>query len=308
MNRPTCSLLILASLAAAAAARAQTQPTTSPTGLQEVIPGLVADERPGKKQEQDPLLDLPELPRKRVTLIGGTVTKLDAVQDKLTVRPFGNGKQMRVDFDIRTNFVRNGVTAQARDLRQGDRVYLDTMLNGSRVFAKTIWIQAETPTGNGQGQILDYDSRAGLLTVRDELSQQPMRFRLTPATVVKDGNQTRTGTDLPPGTLVALTFGPQQDRYGTVREIKVLAQPGTAYSFFGKITYMDLSGKMIAIDNNSDGKNYEIHLEELPQGTLRNLRQGTEVGVSAVFNSAHYVARSVEAAAPKATPSDQDKQ
>ena len=306
MNRPTCSLLILASLAASTAARAQTQPTAPLTGLQDAIPGLAADDRSGKKQDRDPLLDLPELPKKRVTLVGGTITKLDSVQDKLTVRPFGNGKQMHVDFDIRTNFLRNGVGAQARDLRQGDRIYLDTMLNGSRVFAKTIWIQAETPTGNGQGQILDYDTRAGLLTVRDELSQQPMRFRLTPTTVVKDGDQARTGNELPPGTLVALTFGPQQDRYGTVREIKVLAQPGTAYSFFGKITFLDLSGRMIAVDNNSDGKNYEIHLEGLPQGTLRDLRQGTEVGVSAVFDGTHYVARSIEKAALKANPSEQD--
>jgi hypothetical protein len=229
------------------------------------------------------------------------------VQDKMTIRPFGAGKQMPVDFDIRTNILRDGVAAQQRDLRLGDRVYLDTMLNGSRVFAKTIWIESGTPSGNGQGQVIDYDNRAGLLTVRDELSQQPMRFRLTPATVVKNGNETRTGGDIPPGTLVALTFGPQEDRYGTIREIKVLAQPGAAYSFFGKITFLDLSGRMIAMDNNSDGKNYSIHLQELPQGTLRKLHVGSEVGVSAIFNGSEYVARTVEAAAAKGS-ADQDEQ
>ena len=207
---------------------AQGQSTTPPsTSLSDVVPGLSAPSNQAPLGH-DPLLDPPTLPRKRVTLIGGTITKLNSVQDQMTIRPFGNGKQMHVVFDTRTTFLRNGITAQQRDLHQGDRVYLDTMLNGTQIFAKTIWIQSEAPTGDGRGQVVDYDTRAGLLTVRDELSQQPVRFRLTPTTTVKDGTQTKPPSELAPGTLVSLTFGPQQDRYGTIREISVLARPGTA--------------------------------------------------------------------------------
>jgi len=305
MTPVSCSLRILLPLALAGSLGAQTQPATTLPAPSQPAPASVAAEKPAAANENhDPLLDLPALPRNRVTLIGGTVTKLDSIRDKMTVRPFGKGKPMHVVFDVRTNILRDGNVAHQRDLRAGDRVYLDTMLNGTQVFAKTIWIEGIPPSGNGRGQVVDYDSEAGLLTVRDELSQQPVRFRLTPTTVVREGSQTRSTTDLAPGTLVSLTFGPQQDRYGTIREISVLAHPGTAYSFFGKVTFLDLAGKLIAIDNANDGQNYEIHLEDLPQGTLRNLRQGSEVGISAVFDGTRYVARTVAAAAPK--PSDEE--
>jgi hypothetical protein len=154
--------------------------------------------------------------------------------------------------------------------------------------------------------VVDYDSNEKLLTVREDLSQQPVRFRLTSTTTVKQGNQTRSLADLVPGTLVSMTFGPQQDRYSTVREISMLAQPGTAYSFFGKITFLDLAAKIVAIDNANDGKNYEIHFEDLPQGSVRNLRRGMDVGISAVFDGTRYVARTVSATAAKPSP-EEDK-
>ena len=301
MNRVSQLLQIALPLVLAGYMAAQTQPAPAP-GANPPAAQAAATGQPAAKPAYDPLLDFPPLPHDRVTLIGGTVTKLDQVQDKMTIQPFGSGKKMHVAFDVRTNFLRNGAAAKQHDLRAGDRVYLDTMLNGTQVFAKTIWIQAATPSGEGLGQIVDYDGQAQLLTVRDELSQQPLRFRLTPSTVVKVGDQKRAVTDLKPGTLVSLTFGPQQDRYGTVREISVLALPGMAFSFFGKITFLDLSARIIAIDNNNDGKNYTIHFEGLPQGTLRGLRQGSEVGISAVFDGNQYVARSVQPAAPKADP------
>ncbi|HEY7098247.1 MAG TPA: hypothetical protein VH437_16085 [Terriglobales bacterium] len=306
MNRVSRSLQIVLPIALAVCVSAQTQPAptpaTNPPAAQTAAP-----DKPAAKPPYDPLLDFPPLPHDRVTLIGGTVTKLDQVQDKMTIQPFGSGKKMHVAFDVRTNFLRNGASAKQHDLRAGDRVYLDTMLNGTQVFAKTIWIQAASPTGEGEGQVVDYDGETQLLTVRDELSQQALRFKLTPSTVVKIGDQTRLVTDLKPGTLVSLTFGPQQDRYGTVREISVLALPGMSFSFFGRITFLDLSARIIAIDNNNDGKNYTIHFEGLPQGTLRGLRQGNEVGISAVFDGSQYVARSVQPAAPKPSP-DEDKE
>jgi hypothetical protein len=158
MNRACRFLQITLPLALAGYLGAQVQTTPPTPTLTDVTPGLATHEKPGR-HDHDPLLDLPELPKKQVTLIGGTVTKLNPIEDKLTVAPFGGGKQMRVVFDPRTKFIRNGVTAAQRDLRMGDRVYLDTMLNGTQIFAKTIWIQAEMPSGNGRGQVIN-DVRA----------------------------------------------------------------------------------------------------------------------------------------------------
>jgi len=73
-----------------------------------------------------------------------------------------------------------------------------------------------------------------------------------------------------------------------------LAQPGSSFSFFGKVTYVDLSRRLIAIANQPDSKTYDIYLEALPMSALRDVRQGSEVGISAVFDGSRYVARSIE--------------
>src|SRR6266536_2335309 len=40
------------------------------------------------RENYDPLLDLPPLPRGQVTLVGGTVVNLDAVMNRMVVEPF----------------------------------------------------------------------------------------------------------------------------------------------------------------------------------------------------------------------------
>ncbi len=170
------------------------------------------------------------------------------------------------------------------------------MLNGTKIFAKSIWIGSDAAAGSGRGQILSYDPQSRVLTLHDELSAQPVKFNVGPNTLVRQGSETRSVADLKPGALISLTFGPEQGRAGTVREISVLAQPGTQFLFFGPITYMDLSRKLIAVANESDNTTYEIYLETLPPGSLRDARPGGEVRVSAVFDGKHYVARSIEPA------------
>lgn len=249
-----------------------------------------------KSQERDPLLDPPPLPRGKVSLVGGTITRLDHVQDHLTIQPFGGKQKMSVAFDVRTRFFRDSQAATQRDLKVGKRVYLDTMLTGTSIFAKSIWIDSTTAAGSGRGQIIAYDPQSGVLTLHDELSIQPVKFKLAPNTVVRQGNESRSLADLRTGALVSLSFGPEQGRAGAVREISILAQPGTQFSFFGRITYMDLSRKLIAVANESDNTTYEIYLGSLPPGGFRDARQGAEVTVSAVFDGKHYVARSIEPA------------
>ena len=109
----------------------------------------------------DPLLDLPPLPRRQVTLIGGTVVSLDEVMNRMVVQPFGGKQKMKVRLDTRTHFYRDGKAVQQRDVQQGQRVYVDTMLNGDKVFAKSIWIQTTADNGIAHGQIVDLAWREG---------------------------------------------------------------------------------------------------------------------------------------------------
>src|SRR5581483_8058654 len=225
-----------------------------------------------------------------VTLIGGTIASLDEVMNRMVVQPFGGKQKMKIAFDSRTHFYRDGQPASQRDIKQGQRIYLDTMLNGSTVFAKTIWIRSSVESGLSRGQIVSYDAGRKILTVRDELSRQPVKMQLTPATVLRKNNQPASPSDLVENALVALAFGPQRE----VREVTLLAAPGTSFTFQGRLSYLDLSKKRIAVENHTDHNKYDISIEAVSPSILRQLREGQEVNVTAVFDGSGYAARRID--------------
>lgn len=253
-------------------------------------PAAAAPTTPGQPKSYDPLLDLPPLPRNKVTLIGGTVVRLDEVMNRMVVRLFGTKQEMKVRFDMRTHFYRDGKQISEKDVKEGQRVYLDTMLNGERVFAKSIWIQTSVENGTARGQIMSFDASHNTLTLRDELSAQSLKLQLSSATVVKRGTQNASTADLVDGALVSLNFGPQRE----LKEVDLLATPGSTFTFAGRVTYLDLSRKLIAIDNRSDGKNYDVFMEAIAPNVLKQLHEGVNVAVTAVFDGNQYAARSVD--------------
>lgn len=240
-------------------------------------------------QNYDPLLDLPPLPRGDVTLVGGTVASTDEVMNRMVIQPFGGKQKIRIHFDTRTHFYLDGKPITEREVPHGARIYVDTMLNGDRVFAKTIWIRSSAESGISRGQITELDVQHDSLTMRDELSDQPLKLRISSSTTVRKGQQAGSLSDLREGALVALSFSPQKD----VSEINLLATPGTAFSFAGRVTYLDLSRKLIAIDNRSDGKKYDIYMETISPDVTRQLREGVNVTISAVFDGTRYAASTI---------------
>ena len=247
--------------------------------------------------DYDLLLDLPPLKPKGVTLIGGVVISMDEVMNRMVLQPFGTKQKLRVHFDTRTHFYLDGKEITEREVKLGQRVYLDSMLNGDRVFAKAIWIRTSAESGVGRGQIMDFDPGHKVVTVRDELSNEPVRMQLTPTTTVRKGSQQGSESDLVQGALVSIEFGAQRE----LRAITVLATPGTTFAFAGRVTLVDLSQKLIAIDNQSDGKKYDVSVEAIAPSVLRQLREGGEISVSAVFDGDRYSARSLDFAAAKSS-------
>jgi hypothetical protein len=243
-----------------------------------------------QRENYDPLLDLPALPNNKVTLLGGTVFGLDEVMNRMIFQPFGEKKKVAVSFDTRTRFYRDGQPISYREIKQGQRVYLDTMLNGTKVFAKSIWIQGAAVSGLGRGQIVEFDQVRGNLTVRDELSSQSVKMRLMPSTVIRSGGKQASTAELVPGTLVSLSFGPDRE----LREVTLSAKPGSEFTFAGRVTYLDLSRKVIAIDNQSDRSRYDISIEAVPVNIIRQLHEGDNVGVVAVFDGNRYDARRID--------------
>ena len=239
-------------------------------------------------EDYDPLLDVPPLPKGKVTLIGGTVTGIDRVRDKLSVRAFG-GKKMNVAFDERSHIYRDGVETTQLGIRKGDRVYVDTMLDGPRVFAKNIRVESQAGGADARGQVLAYDPSRGELTLRDELSAQPVQFHIPSNAVVRRNNQTGSLSDLTPGSLVAVRFSPDVRNRDTVSQVLVYATPGSNFTFAGPITYIDLRLNKLAVANRTDNKTYEIDFDPAALGSERNnLQVGRDVTVVATFEPKGY--------------------
>lgn len=260
-------------------------PTTAATTKGSPPPGSATQ---NNNEDYDPLLDVPPLPKGKVSLVGGTVTGIDRVRDKLSVRAFG-GKKMNVAFDERSHIYRDGIETTQLGIHKGDRVYVDTMLDGSRVFAKNIRVESQGSGADARGQVLAYDPSRGELTLRDELSAQPVQFRIGPNAVVRRNNQAGSLSELTPGSLVAVRFSPDVRNRDTVSQVLIYATPGSNFTFAGPITYLDLRLNKLAVANRTDNKTYEIDFDPAVLGNERsNLQVGRDVTVVATFEPKGY--------------------
>jgi len=277
-------------LAPASLAWSQTVPSPN-SGSNSNHASVASDQSPKQvaalpNQEPDPLLDLPRLKQNRASLIGGTVGNIDRLRDRFILRLFGPGK-LTIAFDPRTQFVRDGKPEGAQGLHSGDRVYVETVLDGTTIFAKTIHVFAGAALGTTVGQIIAYDAPQGSLSVRDPLSSQPVLFHVTPSTLI-------SGAGVGPGALVQVSFvgskGP-----ALVREILVLAAPGSVFTFAGRITFLDFASHELVLANASDDNRYEIQFNPatIEADAKAHLQEGAKVTVAARFDGQRYVAESV---------------
>jgi hypothetical protein len=97
-------------------------------------------------------------------------------------------------------------------------------------------------------------------------------------------------SDLVPDALVDINFGAQ----GDLLSVTILASPGSAFTFSGRVTYLDLSQKLISIDNRSDRRKYDVSVDAIPLSILRQIHEGQEVTLSAVFDRDRYRARRID--------------
>jgi len=244
----------------------------------------------------DPLLDLPSLPNGESTLVGGTVSKIDPITDRLELCYFGGGKII-ISFDSRTRILSNGRPGTAKDIHLGNQVYVDTMLKGDQVFARSIRVQTAWPEGDARGQVVAVDPGRGMLWLREEVAPQIFRFRLGPQTRITIAGRIAKAPDVLPGALVSIKFaGGGSDN--SAHEIRVLANPGESFTFVGEITYLDVHIRRLAIANRSDNENYDIVLDKIDEGHLRAIKIGSHVVLTAIFNGNNYEAQSIAVVAP----------
>jgi hypothetical protein len=240
----------------------------------------------GPDQGPDPLFDLPPLRRDRASLIGGTLESIDWLRDRFILRPFGRGK-LTVAFDPRTQFVHDGKAGSAQDMHRGDHVYVETVLDGTAVFARTIHVFTGAALGASIGQIVAYDPARGTLSIRDRLSSRPIQFHVTSKTIV-------TGAGVGPGAVVQVSFQGSKGP-ALVSEILVLAAPGSVFTFAGRITFLDFASHELVLANTSDDNRYEIQFNaEAVEATAReHMQEGASITVAARFDGRRYVAERV---------------
>ena len=276
-------------------ASAMVSPNSSaPDGTIEPRKPSITDDNAEDSITVDPsnlLPDLPPVPRANATLVGGTIAKLDRVRDRVVVRVFGGG-DMAILFDPRTIVFREGKESSITDLRQGDRIYLDTILDGDTVFARTIRLGGARASGESQGVVVKYRPERNELTLRDSLSPKSVQVHLNSNTrVLQNGTQVSPNV-LSPGSLVSITFSAEGDGHNTAREVSVLALPGQHFTFSGSVVHIDLRTGLLVVKSSTDNKTYDIYLG--PSITPdEQLHPGATVTAITDYDGTRYVARNL---------------
>jgi hypothetical protein len=234
--------------------------------------------------------DLPPLPSGKSTVIGGSIRQVDGVRDQLTINVFG-ARGMKILFDERTKVYHDGQDISVHDLRPGDHVSVETMLDGTAIFARSIHMMSELPQGECQGQIVRYDRSRGELDVRDTLSPESIKLHVSSDTaIVREGQV--VSPDLSIGTLVAVQFQADNAGHNLARKIAVLATPGSAFVFSGKVVFLDLRARLLVLVDPRDDKRYEITLAP-SLAISREVHEGSDLTVTADFDGMHYTAQAI---------------
>ena len=250
-----------------------------------------AEEAPITVDPASLLPDLPAVPHEKATLVGGTIEHLDYVRDRITVRVFGGGKET-VFFDPRTRVSRGGKPASVADLRQGERLYLDTILDGSTIFARSMRLDAARASGESQGVVVKYRSDRGELTFRDALTPNTVEVRVNSATRVKQGDRSVSIGELVPGSLISVGFASDGAGKNIASSISILALPGTPYTFAGEIVHLDLRSGLLVLNSSTDHKTYEVYLSP-STAPDDGLHPGANVTVVTNYDGTRYVVRSI---------------
>lgn len=238
---------------------------------------------------------LPAAPTGKTTVIGGVIRSVDPVRDQMTLGVYGAGKSLKILFDERTQFYRDGVKTPLDDMRPDDHASVETILDGDNVFAVSVHMLSSSPLGECQGQVLAFDPRNGEVTVRNTLSGQPIRLRVEPQTTIARMGQPAfassiTGTsDLMRGALISIKFQ-SYDGVGVANSISILATPGSGFYFSGNVTFLDLHAGILGLTDPRDQSSYTIAFDPSRFPASRDLHEGSRVGVDASFDGRHYIA------------------
>ncbi|HLY42709.1 MAG TPA: hypothetical protein VKR52_15950 [Terracidiphilus sp.] len=241
---------------------------------------------------------LPAVPRKESTVLGGEIKNVDPIRDEFVLK-IPDEHPLKIFYDARTQIYRDGKKISLRDLAPVGRASVQTLLDGSQVFAVSIHILSQVPEGECEGRVVAYDPGSGALVIRSPLSPTPVKLIVASNTPVARAGQSSFKSsnagvsDLVSGTLISARF--KADSYGrsVADSISILAVPGSGFVFGGRIADLDVHAGMMTITNEQDGRNYQVSFNPALVAEPQNLRIGDQISVTANFDGARYVATAV---------------
>lgn len=226
--------------------------------------------------------------RGKTTLVRGVLKRLDPIHDELLVHAFG-GNDLRIAFDPRTELIHDNTRTQVTSIPAGSVISVDTVIDGGKLFARSVRVSAAT-AGEVSGQVIRYDPSKSRLLLRDPASPEDIALRVTSSTAVVDHGQPVSPDRLAPGMLIHVKFAASQN---TATNVEILAERGSIFTFAGKIVAVDLRTRLVSVSNTSDQTVRELAINALDPNSLRLLREGAAVSIQAEFDGDRYIARSV---------------
>jgi hypothetical protein len=273
----------------AAGARKAADPASHELPRTEIVPESAA--------VPDPILDPGPLPDKPMSLIGGSVKKVDAIRNRVLIQPFGGGPEAAILFDDRSHIYRNGAATTVLGIHRGDRVYVDTMTLEHKVFARTIRVETATGPVEAHGQVVHFNASNHEVQMRESLTSQVVSFSISERTALHKKNGVATTADFVPGALIEAVFAPGR-KGGIANDVNILAVPGSSYVLVGRITNVDVRRGLLAVENESDQRNYELRYNAAQVPGHDRLRVGAKVTAQANFDGKSYLVDSISILEP----------
>ncbi|HWG21652.1 MAG TPA: hypothetical protein VG225_14065 [Terracidiphilus sp.] len=241
--------------------------------------------------------DVPPLPHGKSTILGGAIRTVDPVRDQFVLNIYGE-KPLKILFDERTQVFKDGKRIPLRELGAANHASVQTTLDGADVFAISVHILSQSPSGDYQGRVLSYDADNGMLILTAASGRPPFRVLISNQTSFRRLGQlafssvASSANDLVPGSLVTVKFAADRKGQGIAQEVSVLAAPGATFIFSGNLTALDLStGSLVVVDPRTN-TSYQIHFDP-SRGPSSDLRPGQHVRISADYDGTRYVATDI---------------
>lgn len=230
--------------------------------------------------------------------MGGDITAVDPVRDEITLKVFG-GHTITILFDERTKVYRNGARIPIFDLHADEHASVETALDGTTVFALRIHMLSHLPGDELRGQVSTYNAKTGSLTVRSNLSHEPITLHVPAgipiASISPDGISTPLSGSIHfvAGTLLDVRFRGSKTGEGVATDIDVLAVPGSSFGFSGRLSLLNLVAGRMVITDPRDHKAYPISFDPALLPVTRTLHEGMTVKVTTNYDGIRYTANGV---------------